>query len=70
MTLHLWWTQEKFQLLVDECSRVCKKRKLKGNVEKSKVLKCIREGVSGNVKKKVNGVNLEEAQGTEIRQNK
>lgn len=45
------------QWLVEEAGRVCEKRKLRVNVEKSKVLKCGTDGTWGNMEIKLNGVN-------------
>ena len=55
-------SEVKLQRLVEEFGRVCKNRRLKVNIDKSKVLRCSKEGEIGNMDVRLNGENLEEVQ--------
>ena len=51
---------EKLYRLVSEFSRVCKRRKLRVNVSKSKVMRCSRYENGGRMRARLNGKPLEE----------
>ena len=53
-------SEEKLCRLVSEFGRVCERKKLRGNVGKSKVLRCSRYGNGGRLHVILNGEPLEE----------
>lgn len=53
-------SEEKLQCLVTEFGRVCKRRKLKVNVGKSKVLRCSNEGACGRMHIQLEGEEMEQ----------
>ena len=55
-------SEEKLCRLVTEFGRVCERRKLRVNVNKSKVMKCARNGNVGGMNVRLNGEVLEEVE--------
>ena len=55
-------SEEELQRLVSEFGRVCERRKLSVNVEKSKIMMCSREGTHGELNVCLNGIRLEEVE--------
>uniref|UniRef100_A0A0L8G0B6 VWFD domain-containing protein n=1 Tax=Octopus bimaculoides TaxID=37653 RepID=A0A0L8G0B6_OCTBM len=53
-------SEEQLRRLVVEFGRVCERRKLKVNVAKSKVMRCLRDGMAGRMDVSINGEMLEE----------
>ena len=53
-------SKEKLERLVEEFGRVCRRRKLKAKVAKSKVMRSARDGIVGEMNIKMDGYVLEE----------
>ena len=58
-------SEEKLCRLVTEFGRVCERRKLRVNINKSKVMSCVRNGNVGGMNVKLNGEMLEEEESFE-----